>query len=332
MVRKLTLAVAVCMAFGCTTPADAVPVGTSSTLAVGEHYLTVGGVRLWYRVAGRPTGVPLVFLHGGPGEGSQLFQAFGGPQLEKTQRVVYLDQRGGGRSERPKDPSNYSIAIMVEDIEHLRKHLGVEKIVLLGHSFGTNLALEYAAKYPQRTAAVVLTAAAANLLRSLDLQCHRLQSKDPGAYRRAIAGLKEGAFPRCDIRAAYTGDAARAFTERNLFPDPAVAKQVNALEEANTGEVAGALFQKGYLQYRFAHPEKVRAPVLVIAGGRDFQAAIEPQRDLVKALPRGQLIEYPNNGHFMFVEDPQRVARDVTTFLRRVLRKGQRPLTTHSKD
>jgi proline iminopeptidase len=297
------------------------PVPTN--LSAGEHYLAVGGVRLWYRVAGQPRGVPLIFLHGGPGQNSQLFQVFGGPELEKTHRVVYLDQRGGGRSDRPKDPSNYSIAIMVEDIEQLRKHLGVARIVLLGHSFGTHLALEYAAKYPQHTAAVVLAAAAANLLRSLDLQCQRLQSEDPEAYHRAIAGLKAGAFPRCDTRAAYTGEAARAFAERNLFPDPAIAKKVNELEQGeglgNTGEVASALFQKGYLQYRFAHPEKVRAPVLLIAGGQDYQTAVQPQRELVASLPRGQLVEYRKSGHFMFVEDPKRFARDVTAFLRRVV-------------
>lgn len=63
------------------------------------------------------------------------------------------------------------------------------------------------------------------------------------------------------------------------------------------------------------------APVLVIAGGKDFQTAIEPQRGLVAALPRGRLVEYRDNGHFMFVENPRRFAQDVTTFLRRVLQK-----------
>lgn len=304
-------------------PALSAPRAPAPPLSAGEHQLTVNGVRLWYRVGGRSRSIPVVFLHGGPGEGSQVFQAVGGPELERTQRVVYLDQRGGGRSDRPADPSNYSIDIMVEDVEQLRRHLGVQRIVLLGHSFGTNLALEYAARYPQHTAAVVLAAAASHLLRSLDLQCERLQRQDPPAFARATAGLRPDAFPRCDTRQAYAGDAIRAFAERNLFPDPSVARRVNQLEEVaglrSSGEVARALFQKGYLQYRFSKADKVLAPVLVIAGGRDYQAAIEPQRDLVKSLRRAQLVEYPNNGHFMFVEDPRRFARDVASFLRRAL-------------
>jgi proline iminopeptidase len=170
---------------------------------------------------------------------------------------------------------------------------------------------------------VVLAAAASHLLRSLDLQCQRLQTQDPEAYARATAGLRAGAFPRCNTMQAYSGDALRGFAERNLFPDPAVARRVNQLEEVeglrSTGEVARALFQKGYLQYRFSAVDKVLAPVLVIAGGRDYQAAIEPQRDLVKDLPRARLVEYPRNGHFMFVEDPRRFARDVKAFLRQAL-------------
>jgi proline iminopeptidase len=213
------------------------------------------------------------------------------------------------------------MAIMVEDVEHLRRHLGVPSIALLGHSFGTQLALEYAARYPQHTAAVVLAGTAANLLQSLDIQCRRLAREDPDAYARAVNGLRPGAFPRCNSMQAYAGEAARAFARRNLFPDPAVADLVERLDSANglapTGEASRALFSQGYLQYRFTRAAQVRAPVLMIAGGRDFQAALEPQRVLAAELPRARLLVYPRNGHFMFVEAPRRFARDVTNFLRR---------------
>jgi proline iminopeptidase len=292
----------------------------ASPLSAGAHRLRVGDVELWYRVAGKTAGVPVVFLHGGPGEGSQVFQAFGGPQLEKTHRLIYFDQRGAGRSDRPKDAAAYSIDILVNDIEQLRQYLGVPTIVLLGHSFGTQLSLEYAVKYPQHTAALVLAAATPHLARSIDLQCERLQHEDPAAFARAVNPI--GALPRCNTMAAYSGDEAKAFAMRNLFPDPSTGKKVEALDNAdglrNTGEISAALFRKGFLQYHFTDAANVRAPVLVIAGGRDFQAAIEVQRDLVKALPNALLVEYPSDGHFMFVEDPQAFARDVSCFLRMV--------------
>ena len=298
----------------------------TSPLAAAAHRFTADGVELWYRVAGAATGVPVVFLHGGPGEGSMAFQAVGGPQLEKTQRLVYFDQRGAGRSERPKDAAAYSLDILVNDIERLRQQLGVSKIVLLGHSFGTQLSLEYAVKYPEHTAAVVLAAATPHLARSIDLQCERLQREDPEAFARAIKDKRIGDLPRCNTMAAYTGDQAKAFALRNLFPDPATGEQVESLDNADglrsTGEVSAALFRQGLLQYRFADAARVRAPVLAIAGGRDFQAAIEPQRDLVQALPNALLVEYRANGHFMFVEDPQRFARDIDWFLQMVSSGG----------
>lgn len=68
--------------------------------------------------------------------------------------------------------------------------------------------------------------------------------------------------------------------------------------------------------YRFTRAEQVRAPVLIIAGGRDFNTVAKPQEELARELPRGRFLPYPANGHFMFVEDPKRFARDVTDFLR----------------
>ncbi|HVJ03106.1 MAG TPA: alpha/beta hydrolase [Sphingomonas sp.] len=288
-------------------------------LAPGAHRITVEGVGLWYRVAGRTEGTPLVFLHGGPGEGSQAFQAIGGPALEKTQRLVYLDQRGAGRSDRPKEARHYSIPILVEDIERLRQHLGVDRIALLGHSFGTMLALEYAARYPDRVSAVIVAAAVPDFPTVLEIHCQRLETADPAAYRRAVAAKGAGAFPRCNPLAAYEGRGGKDYVYRNMFPDPATGVLIDRLDATdglqNTGELGGALFAQGLLDYRFSGTTQVKAPVLVVAGAKDLQASIEPQRILAAALPRGRMLEYPDNGHFMFVEDPARFARDVTAFL-----------------
>ena len=301
--------------FALAAPAQA----QEAPLAPGAHRMTVDGVGLWYRVAGKADGTPLVFLHGGPGEGSQAFQAIGGPALEKSQRLVYLDQRGAGRSDRPKDAKYYTIPILVEDVEALRRHLGVEKIALLGHSFGTILALEYAARYPEHVAAVVLAAAVPDFPAAIALHCDRLEKADPAAFARAQIGRGPTAYPRCDPFSAYEGAGMKAYVYRNMFPDPATGELVDRLDAAeglaNTGEMGGALFAQGLVNYRFTAPARITAPVLIVAGGKDYQAVIEPQRALAAALPHGRLLEYPDNGHFMFVEDPTRFARDVSGFL-----------------
>lgn len=289
-----------------------------SPLAPGEHRETINGVELWYRVAGRPAGTPVIFLHGGPGEGSQTFATFAGPPLERSLRMVYLDQRGSGRSERPADNA-YSIALLVEDIEHLRRHLGVERIALIGHSFGTVLALEYAARHPEQVAAVVLAAAVPDLPAALDIQCARLEAADPAAYAHAAKGIAPGTSPRCDAFNAYEGPAMKAYVYANMFPDPATGRLVDETDAAgglsNTGELSASIFSQGFLHYRFADRASVTMPVLDIAGGKDFQAVVEPQRALVGDLPDARLLVYPDNGHFMFVEDSERFARDVSAFL-----------------
>jgi proline iminopeptidase len=304
------LAAAFCLA----APASAQVAGDAA-LSTGEHQAVVNGVRLWYRVAGQSEGTPVVFLHGGPGQGSQTFARFAGPALERDLRMVYLDQRGSGRSERPWNDA-YSLDLLVDDIDQLRRAWGVEKIALVGHSFGTILALEYAANHPEHVERVVLAAAAPDLPGALDLQCVRLERLDPVVYARAVAERPAGLPARCNAFAA-----GKAFVDGNMFPDPATQALVEATDAegglANTGELGNALFGQGLMTYRFDRPERLTMPMLVVAGQADFQTVVEPQRDLVARLPAGRIVEYAGRGHFMFVEDPERFAADVTAFLAR---------------
>jgi proline iminopeptidase len=154
---------------------------------------------------------------------------------------------------------------------------------------------------------------------AMDLQCARLESRDPEAYRRAVAGLPPGSQRRCNIFRAYEGAASQAFVDGNMFPNAATARQVEQADSANglrnTGELGRALFGAGVLDYRFAHPERLTMKVLVVAGGADFQAVAEPQRALAERLPHGRYLVYPGIGHFMWVEDPARFASDVAAFL-----------------
>ena len=296
----------------------AAPPGAST----GEHRVkTSDGVQLWYRVAGVSKGVPVLFLHGGPGEGSQAMQALGGPALEKKVRMVYLDQRGSGQSERPKDEKFYSLALLESDVDLIRRELGVEKIVLLGHSAGTPIALDYAADHPEHVAGLILTGAVPDLPAAVDALCGRLKATHPDLYPKAVAAASPGRL--CDPFAAFpNSDAQQAFNDDTMFPDDAVRQRVNWLDHipglANSGEMGGALFKQGLFNYRFSRPERITMPLLFIAGGKDFQTAIAPQRSLAAKVRDGKVIVYPNAGHFMFAEEPERFAADVAAFVARL--------------
>ena len=290
------------------------------TLATGEHQAVVNDVRLWYRVAGPPGGTPVVFLHGGPGQGSQSFAQIAGPAFERSHRMVYLDQRGSGRSERLWNFA-YSIDLLVEDLEGLRRAWGVEKIALIGHSVGTILAMEYAAKYPEHVDRMVLAAAGPDLLDAFNRMCDRVAASDSATFKRARAALEPGSRRRCNMwgKGVFGPGGMQRFVNGNMFPTPETEKLINESDQArgmrNTGELANTLIKQGLLEYRFARPERLTMPVLVIAGRRDFQAAIEPQRALVAHLSNGRVSEWNCAGHFMWAENPERFAREANAFL-----------------
>src|SRR5437879_13460423 len=157
-----------------------------SGLRDGPHQVVINNVRLWYRVAGRvAAGVPpVVFLHGGPGQGSYHFAALVGPSVEHSLRMVYFDQRGSGKSERPWT-GEYSMAKLVEDIEGLRRELGVPQMAVMGCSFGGALALEYAAAYPTRVARIVIVSGMWSMPVLGHYQCERIWAVDPALARAA---------------------------------------------------------------------------------------------------------------------------------------------------
>lgn len=298
------------------------PAQRSAALAPGEHQASLNGARIWYRVAGDWDGrsAPVVFLAGGPGGNSYVFAKLAGPSLEPDNLMVYYDQRGTGRSERPAS-GDYAISTLVDDIEALRVHLRVPRIAFLAHSFGAILALEHAAKYPDRVEAAVLAGPLWNAPLSCREHIERLAVLRPEAHRALVAGGEPPELETCERSfRAVPGREGERITEANMFPDPATLELVNRTEAEsglrNTGELGSAVFRAGLLRYQFAGAERVTAPVLVVGGSRDFAAGPRAQRRLAEILPRGRLVEYQGLGHWMFVEDARRFARDVTPFLR----------------
>lgn len=290
----------------------------ASPLAVGRHTFAVGHVKLWYRVAGPHSGSPVVFLHGGPAEGSQGFAHTVGPLLERRLQMVYLDQRGAGHSDRPADAAAYSMAILVEDLERLRRHLRVRKLALLGHSYGAALALEYAAHYPTRVSRIILVSAVPDAVSALNAQCDRLRRDDPAAYATAKAAADQPGDPDCIPMEGFRGPAKRAYFERTAGDKPgtlAQLEQADTIEGITIGGPAHAALAEPSLHYRFAHRAALTMPVLAIAGERDGIADPAPVASLIAGLGRGRLLRYPDAGHFLFVDAPHRFARDVAVFM-----------------
>ena len=129
-----------------------------------EGYVTVPGGRIWYEVQGRYSKMkPVITIHGGPGVPHNYLETISA--LSDERPVVFYDQLGCGRSERPSDRSLWRVDRFVEEIECLRKELGFSTIHLLGQSWGTILACEYSVKYPSFVESLVLSGPAMSITR-----------------------------------------------------------------------------------------------------------------------------------------------------------------------
>ncbi len=125
----------------------------SNVYPVQEGFVDANGVMIYYEMLGR--GAPLMIVHGGPGASHDYFLPYLLP-LARHNKVVFIDERGSGRSQKLEDPSSYTVENMVDDVESVRKALGLGKISLLGHSYGGALAQAYALKYQANLTHLIL--------------------------------------------------------------------------------------------------------------------------------------------------------------------------------
>ena len=166
--------------------------------------------RMYYEQSGNPRGVPVVFLHGGPGAGaSAVHRQFFDPRFY---RIVVFDQRGAGRSTPLGCLENNTTPALVADMERLREKLGVDRWLVFGGSWGSTLALAYAEHHPGRCLGLVLRGIFLCRRSEIEWFLYGLRHVFPEAWR-----IFSGYLPE-----AERGDLLRAYYKRLTDPDPAV--------------------------------------------------------------------------------------------------------------
>ena len=114
-------------------------------------------------------------------------------------------------------------------------------------------------------------------------------------------------------------ESREAFNLELMFPGPVVSARIDSVNAAhgirNTGELGRALFSSGLIEYRFTEHDAVKVPVLVIAGHHDGAAHPEGLRELARRLPAARFTEFDQSGHFVYLDEPERFAREVVEFV-----------------
>ena len=273
--------------------------------------------RMYYEQSGNPRGVPVVFLHGGPGAGaSAVHRQFFDPAFY---RIVVLDQRGAGRSTPLGCIEDNTTPKLIEDLERLRKHLGIDRWMVFGGSWGSTLALAYAEHHPERCLALVLRGIFLCRPSEIDWFLYGVRNVFPEAWR-AFSGY---------VPEEERGDLLAAFHKRLVHPDPVVhmpAARCWSIYEGscstllpNPALVADfasdrvalglARIEAHYFRHDIFLPENFlleNAPRLkpipgVIVQGR-YDAVCPPVSadDLHRAWPEAEYIVVPDAGHSAF--------------------------------
>ena len=173
---------------------------------------------MYFEQSGNPDGVPVVFLHGGPGSGaSATHRQFFDPAFY---RIVIFDQRGAGRSKPLGELRDNTTPDLIADMETLRKHLLIERWMVFGGSWGSTLALAYAEYHPQRTTALVLRGIFLCRQSEIDWFLVGLRSIFPEAWHKFVGHLSANNREREN---GFTADIIlKSYHALLTNPDPAI--------------------------------------------------------------------------------------------------------------
>jgi proline iminopeptidase len=307
-------------------------IGASNVYPLRDGFVDVNGVMIYYKILGK--GKPLVVVHGGPGASHDYFLPYLLP-LARHNRLIFIDERGSGRSQKLEDAKGYTVENMVEDVEAIRKSLGLGKISLLGHSYGGALAQAYALKYQQNLTHLILGSTWSST-EGLNQVFVKMKEKMTPELRARIDKMEEeGLFghgkPYEQNR--YTEAYMIAAWGEGYFPY----LYHNRLD-ANYDPVANGIMSWDlYREMWGSHGEfiidgnlksveyterlsSIKVPTLIVVGEHDES---DPALSQVmhEKIAGSKLAIMPNSGHMTFVDQPERFIRTVDEFLNAALQK-----------
>ncbi len=302
-----TFIIAIGLCIAATTPAYT----TEPTTGM----ITTDGAELFYKTMG--TGDPIVVLHGGPGFDHRQFLPFIW-ELAADHQVILYDQRGTGLSTGVVDSSTINIDTFIADIEAIRRHFKIEKMNLLGHSWGGILAQYYALQHSDRLRSLILcsTTASEDAFNEMRANYIAQRTEADNAALNEIGG--SDAFNNGDPEA---WEKFWRVWFHTYFADPDQADRMDLFFPPNTiqncGAVAGhVLGSIGNFQL-YDQLSVITCPTLVMHGEADPMPAVYAER-LHAAIPGSELVLAPGVGHWFFVDGTEVFTDRIVGFLSRV--------------
>ncbi len=279
---------------------------------------------LYYEQSGNPKGVPVVFLHGGPGAGSApKHRQFFDP---RHYRIIIFDQRGAGKSTPLGELRQNTTALLVADIERLREHLRIDRWHVFGGSWGSTLAMAYAIQHPERVLSMTMRGIFLMRQSEMDHFLHGMRAIFPEAWEDFAAPLS--AAERSDILGTYYRmlthldpkvhmPAARRWSAYESACLRLIPETPETEKEAEEPDASHAAYEAGYAyavarlechyfvhnrfdpdDYLLKNIHKIRhIPCVIIQGRYDIVCPPVTAYDLHRQWPEAQFIIVPDAGH-----------------------------------
>jgi proline iminopeptidase len=290
-------------------------------------FIDAHGVLIYYESLGR--GTPLVILHGGPGASHDYFLPYLLP-LARQHRLVFIDERGSGRSEKLEDPSGYTVENMAEDVEAVRQGLKLGKISLLGHSFGGVLAQAYALKYQRNLTHLVLCSTFHSTTKMNEVFRRMMAAMDPELRNRIESLEKAGLYGRGKVyeRNRYSNDYMAAAWGEGYFPYLYQRRPDPNYDPVASGVMSWDLYREMWgssgefvidgnlksVEYG-DRLNSIIVPTLITAGDHD-ECAPSLSREMHEKIGGSKLVILPQGGHMTFVDQTGLFLKAVGEFLR----------------
>jgi proline iminopeptidase len=299
----------------------------ANVFPIQEGFVDANGVMIYYKIIGR--GAPLMIVHGGPGASHDYFLPYLLP-LARTNKVVFIDERGSGRSAKLEDASQYTVENMADDVEAVRKALGLGKINLLGHSYGGVLAQAYTFKYQQNLSHLIL-ASTFHSTRAINDVLAKMKQNMPADERQKLDDLeKAGLFDKGKAweRYRYPKDYADLAWGDGYFPY-LYQKHPDPTYDPESG-LTGTSWDL-YREMWGSHGEfvvdgnlksvewadrlpSIKVPTLVICGDHD-ESDPSISRAMHDKIAGSKLVVLPESGHMTFVDEPSMFIQNVNDFV-----------------
>jgi len=309
-----------------TKPAPRQASTSANVYSLQEGFVEANGVMLYYMTLGR--GEPLLILHGGPGASHEYFLPYLLP-LARHNRVIFVDERGSGRSQKLENPSGYTIENMVEDVEAVRTALGLGKIGLLGHSYGGALAQAYALKYQKNLSHLILASTWSSTVALNEVFVRMKQKMSPELRERIDKLEAQGLFGHGKDyeKNRYTNDYMIAAWGEGYFPyvyhnrpdpnyDPVASGNMSwDLYREMWGEHGEYIIDGNLKSVEYTDRlATIKVPTLIVVGEND-ECDPSLSRAMHDKIAGSKLVVLPKSGHMTFVDQTDMFLGAIDDFL-----------------